>query len=73
MEAVSLHVLADLLGSVGVVISTLLLKFFGVVSGDAICSFTISLMILRSVLPLLKSTADDLLLVTPAGKDTRTP
>lgn len=66
MEGVFLHVLADTLGSVGVIISTLLIDNFGWNIADPICSIFIASMILLSVLPLLKETAQILLLRTPA-------
>lgn len=56
MEGVFLHVLADALGSVGVIISSLLIHFFGWTVMDPICSILISGLILVTVLPLLKET-----------------
>jgi zinc transporter 5/7 len=58
---VYLHVLADTLGSVGVIISTLLIDWFGWTIADPICSFILSGMILASVVPLLKSSSATLL------------
>lgn len=65
MEGVFLHVLADTLGSVGVIISTLLIDNFGWNIADPVCSMFIATMILLSVLPLLKETGHILLLRTP--------
>jgi solute carrier family 30 (zinc transporter), member 5/7 len=56
LRGVFLHVLADTLGSVGVIISTLLIKHFGWHIADPITSLIISLMILFSVSELLGST-----------------
>ncbi|CAF1668722.1 unnamed protein product, partial [Adineta ricciae] len=66
MKGVFLHVLADTLGSVGVIISSLLIQFFGWNISDPICSLFISIMIFLSVLPLLKDSAMTLLLQTPS-------
>lgn len=64
-SGVFLHVLADTLGSVGVIISTLLIDNFGWNIADPVCSMFIATMILLSVLPLLKETGHILLLRTP--------
>ena len=62
---VFLHVLADTLGSVGVIISTLLIENFGWKIADPICSLFIASLIFASVVPLVKETALILLLRTP--------
>jgi len=62
---VFLHVLADTLGSVGVILSTLLIQTFGWNIADPICSLFIASLIFISVLPLVKETALILLLRTP--------
>jgi len=62
---VFLHVLADTLGSVGVIVSTLLIQTFGWNIADPICSLFIAALIFVSVLPLVKETALVLLLRTP--------
>ncbi|CAG98719.1 metal cation transporter MSC2 [Kluyveromyces lactis] len=62
MRGIFLHVLADTLGSVGVIISTLLTKIFKSQIFDPIASFFIASLILLSSLPLLKSTGSSLLL-----------
>lgn len=51
-----LHILADALGSVGVIISSLLIKYYGWYIADPICSVIISVLIFVSVIPLIKST-----------------
>ncbi|CAF3328719.1 unnamed protein product [Rotaria socialis] len=66
MRGVFLHVLADTLGSVGVIISSLLIQYFGWNISDPICSLFISIMIFLSVIPLLKESAMTLLLQTPS-------
>jgi len=55
LYGVFLHILADLLGSVGVIASSILIMFFGWYITDAICSAITSVLILVSVIPLLKS------------------
>ncbi|KAJ4747621.1 zinc transporter-like protein [Rhynchospora pubera] len=65
MEGIFLHVLADTMGSVGVVISTLLIKYKGWLVADPICSVFISIMIISSVLPLLRNSAEILLQRVP--------
>lgn len=69
MEGVFLHILADTLGSVGVIISTVLIENFGWNIADPICSLFIATMILLSVLPLLKETSMILLLRSPETDD----
>lgn len=65
MRGVFLHVLADTLGSVGVIISTILIRQFGWLIADPICSLFIATLIFLSVLPLLKDACEVLLLRTP--------
>jgi len=66
--AIYLHILADTLGSVGVIISSLLIQVYNVTSADAICSIVISLLIIGSTGPLLTSTLHILLTRTPQAK-----
>ncbi|KAK0426008.1 hypothetical protein QR680_009500 [Steinernema hermaphroditum] len=61
MQGVFLHVLADTLGSVFVIISTLLIQWLGWKWVDPFCSLILSLLILGSVYPLLKASAANLL------------
>lgn len=61
MEGIFLHVLADTMGSVGVVISTLLIKYKGWLVADPACSIFISVLIISSVIPLLRNSAELLL------------
>ncbi|KAK6011725.1 cation efflux family protein, partial [Ostertagia ostertagi] len=61
MEGVFLHVLADTLGSVFVIISTLLIQWFGWTWVDPLCSLILSVLILGSVYPLLTSSVNTLL------------
>uniref|UniRef100_A0A1A8FYQ4 Zinc transporter n=2 Tax=Nothobranchius korthausae TaxID=1143690 RepID=A0A1A8FYQ4_9TELE len=65
MRGVFLHVLADTLGSVGVIISTILIRQFGWLIADPICSLFIATLIFLSVIPLLKDACEVLLLRAP--------
>ncbi|KAI0244461.1 hypothetical protein L0F63_001778 [Massospora cicadina] len=65
MEGVFLHILADTLGSVGVIVSTLLIKYFGWTGFDPLASIFIAVLIFFSVLPLIKSSFAILLLYVP--------
>ena len=62
MRGIFLHVLADTLGSVGVVISTLLIKLTHWHIFDPVASIFIATLILLSAIPLIKSTASNMLL-----------
>lgn len=62
---VFLHVLADTLGSVFVIISTLLIQWFGWTWVDPLCSLILSVLILGSATPLLKGSASVLLQSVP--------
>ena len=65
MHGIYLHVLADTLGSVAVVISTLLIHFYGWSGFDPLASCLIAILIFVSAIPLVKSTAKKLLLTIP--------
>ncbi|PQP94265.1 putative zinc transporter protein [Prunus yedoensis var. nudiflora] len=69
MEGIFLHVLADTLGSVGVVISTLLIKYKGWLVADPACSIFISVLIISSVIPLLRNSAEILLQRVPRAHE----
>ena len=58
-----LHVLADTLGSVGVIISTLLIRHFNWSGFDPLASILIAILILASTIPFLGTTATSLLLI----------
>ncbi|CCK68129.1 metal cation transporter MSC2 KNAG_0A04570 [Huiozyma naganishii CBS 8797] len=62
MRGIFLHILADTLGSVGVIVSTILIKFTGWYIFDPIASLFIGILILASSIPLLKSTSASILL-----------
>lgn len=61
LQGVFLHVLADTLGSVGVIISSLVVQSLGWFIVDPICSLVISVLIFLSVMPLLKDSISQLL------------
>ena len=65
MQGVFLHILADTMGSVGVIVSSVLIESFGLLIADPICSLFIAILIFISVLPLLKDSIEILLLATP--------
>eukprot|EP00124_Ichthyophonus_hoferi_P005557 Ihof_evm1s837 gene=Ihof_evmTU1s837 len=73
MEGVFLHVLADTLGSVGVILSTICIQQFGWMYADPICSMCIAFMIFASVIPLLKNSASILLQRCPFEIDQHLP
>ncbi|KAJ9124106.1 hypothetical protein QFC22_000901 [Naganishia vaughanmartiniae] len=60
MHGVFLHVLADTMGSVGVIISTLLINWTGYAIFDPIASLMIAGLIIASVIPLIMSSAKTL-------------
>ncbi|KMU81307.1 cation efflux system protein czcD [Coccidioides immitis RMSCC 3703] len=66
MHGIYLHILADALGSVAVVGSTVLVHFFGWAGFDPIASCIIAVLIFVSAIPLVKTTAKTLLLAVPA-------
>ncbi|XP_043274158.1 zinc transporter 7 isoform X1 [Venturia canescens] len=69
MKGVFLHILADTLGSVGVIVSAVLMQMFGWMIADPICSMFISLLIILSVLGLIKESALVLMQRQPPALD----
>jgi zinc transporter 5/7 len=69
MKGVFLHILADTLGSVGVIISAVLMQMFGWMIADPICSMFIAILIFLSVLPLLKESIIILMQRQPKALD----
>ncbi|KAI9481177.1 MAG: Metallo-dependent phosphatase-like protein [Benjaminiella poitrasii] len=55
--SVFLHIMADTLGSVGVIASTILIKWFGWTGFDSIASIFIAVLITASVIPLIKQSS----------------
>jgi solute carrier family 30 (zinc transporter), member 5/7 len=66
MHGIFLHIMADTLGSVAVVISTILVHFYGWSGFDPLASCLIAILIFASAVPLVSSTASALLLALPA-------
>lgn len=62
MKGVFLHVMADTLGSVGVIISTLLINRYGWTGFDPLASIFIAVLISASVMPLVQDSAQVLIL-----------
>lgn len=69
MHGIYLHVLADTLGSVAVVISTLLIHFYGWAGFDPLASCLIAILIFASAIPLVISSAKTLLLTIPEDSE----
>lgn len=69
MRGVFLHILADTLGSVGVIISSVLMYFFGWMIADPICSMCIAILIVLSVLSLIKESINVLMQRQPTVLD----
>lgn len=69
MRGVFLHILADTLGSVGVIISAVLMQMFGWMIADPICSIFIALLIAASVLSLIKESIMVLMQRQPTALD----
>ncbi|XP_038048356.1 zinc transporter 7-like isoform X2 [Patiria miniata] len=73
MQGVFLHIMADTLGSVGVIISAVLMQYFGWLVVDSICSMFIALLIMLSVLPLLRDSSSILMMRVPYALDKELP
>ncbi|PAA56620.1 hypothetical protein BOX15_Mlig024472g6 [Macrostomum lignano] len=65
MQGVFLHIMADTLGSIGVIISSLLIQYFGWMAADPICSMFIAVLIFVSVLSLVSDSLSILMMRTP--------
>lgn len=73
MQSVFLHIVADTLGSIGVIISAVLMSQFGWMIADPICSIFISLLISLSVYPLLRDAIFILMQRTPHDLEAKLP
>ena len=69
MHGIFLHVLADTLGSVAVVISTILIHYTNWPGFDPLASCLIAILIFASAIPLVSSSAKRLLLTVPADTE----
>lgn len=73
MRGVFLHILADTLGSVGVIVSAVLMQMFGWMIADPICSMFIAILIALSVLALIKESVQILMQRQPTSLDHALP
>ncbi|XP_028358573.1 zinc transporter 7 [Phyllostomus discolor] len=73
LQGVFLHILADTLGSVGVIASAILMQNFGLMIADPICSILIAVLIVVSVIPLLRESVGILMQRTPPSLETVLP
>uniref|UniRef100_A0A673NCZ0 Zinc transporter n=1 Tax=Sinocyclocheilus rhinocerous TaxID=307959 RepID=A0A673NCZ0_9TELE len=70
---VFLHIVADTLGSVGVIISAILMQKYDLMIADPICSMLIAILIGVSVVPLLRESIGILMQRTPPSLDHTLP
>ncbi|XP_054644479.1 zinc transporter 7 isoform X1 [Dunckerocampus dactyliophorus] len=73
LQGVLLHIMADTLGSVGVIISALLMQNYELMIADPICSMLIAILIGVSVVPLLRESIGILMQRTPPSLDYALP
>lgn len=73
MHGIFLHILADTLGSVGVIISSFIIHMFGWMLADPICSMFIAALIMLSVYPLVTTSLGILMQRSPALLDYTLP
>nr|XP_046247861.1 zinc transporter 7 [Scatophagus argus] len=73
LQGVLLHIIADTLGSVGVIISALLMQKYDLMIADPICSMLIAILIGVSVVPLLRESIGILMQRTPPSLDHALP
>uniref|UniRef100_A0A8C2CM09 Zinc transporter n=1 Tax=Cyprinus carpio TaxID=7962 RepID=A0A8C2CM09_CYPCA len=73
LSGVFLHIVADTLGSVGVIISAILMQKYNLMIADPICSMLIALLIGVSVVPLLRESIGILMQRTPPSLDHTLP
>lgn len=69
MHGIYLHILADTLGSASVILSTILTYIFPWSGWDPAASLLIAYLILMTAMPLVKSSAQRLLLTIPADTE----
>ncbi|GAA6083465.1 zinc transporter 7 [Tachysurus ichikawai] len=73
LQGVFLHIVADTLGSIGVIISAFLMQKYDLMIADPICSMLISILIGVSVVPLLRESIGILMQRTPPALDQTLP
>ena len=69
MHGIYLHILADMMGSISVIVSTILVYYTGWGGWDALASVAISYFIIIATIPLVKSTASKLVLDIPEDNE----
>ena len=69
LYAIYIHILADTLGSVAVMISTFLIRYYNLNISDPICSLCISIMIIYSTFPVLINSSKILLHISNENVD----
>lgn len=73
LQGVFLHILADTLGSIGVIASAIMMQNFGLMIADPICSILIAILIVVSVIPLLRESVGILMQRTPPSLENTLP
>ncbi|XP_049587075.1 zinc transporter 7 isoform X2 [Syngnathus scovelli] len=73
LQGVLLHIMADTLGSVGVIVSALLMQNYNLMIADPICSMLIAILIGISVVPLLRESIGILMQRTPPSLEHALP
>jgi len=73
MQGVFLHILADTLGSVGVIVSAILMQMFGWMIADPVCSIFIAVLIALSVGSLIADSVSILMQRSPKALDISLP
>ncbi len=69
VRAAALHVMGDLLGSVGAIVAALIIIWTGWTPADPILSILVSVLVLRSARRLLKDSVNELLEGAPVSLD----
>ncbi|XP_048832748.1 zinc transporter 7 [Brienomyrus brachyistius] len=73
LQGIFLHIVADTLGSIGVIISAILMQKYDLMIADPICSMLISILIGVSVVPLLRESIGILMQRSPPALDHALP
>ena len=73
MQGVFLHILADTFGSVGVIVSAILMQLFGWMIADPVCSIFIAILIALSVGSLVADSVAILMQRSPKALDHSLP
>uniref|UniRef100_A0A915DK42 Uncharacterized protein n=1 Tax=Ditylenchus dipsaci TaxID=166011 RepID=A0A915DK42_9BILA len=66
IRAAFVHVLGDLVQSIGVLIAALIIKFTGFALADPICTFLFGFLVLLTTIPVLRDTVQVLMEATPS-------